>query len=252
MIRSSNPALRGDPFANIQAQGNTMTLTGVSLKSLVLLVLLIASAAYPWGIFYDEFATTGMYNVAAIYPLLIVGAIGSFVVAMVTIFVKKIAMFTAPIYAILEGLFIGSISAIVQSQFPDVPIVLQAACLTFLTFGMLLFCYVTRIIKPSRNFMLGIVAATGGIFLLYITTFLLGLAGIEMPFIHDTGPIGIGISLFITAIAALNLVIDFDFIERGVEQRAPKYLEWYASFGLLLTLAWLYFEFLRLLSKLRR
>jgi uncharacterized YccA/Bax inhibitor family protein len=215
----------------------------------MLLILLVAAAAYPWSL-YVEASEVGYFSPAQVYPLLLIGGLGGLVFALITIFMKRAAMFTAPVYAVLEGLFLGSVSALVQAQFPDVPIVLQAACLTFLIFGMLLFCYVSRIIKPTQNLLLGIAAATGGICLLYLFTFIMHLVGIQVPFIHDTGPIGIGISLVFTVVAALNLVIDFDFIERGVEQGAPKYMEWYASFGLLVTLAWLYFELLHLLAKL--
>ena len=247
VIRSANPALNDGIFTNVAAPSNsqTMTLTGVSLKSGFLLFLVIFAASYPWAAFYNSSG-----NPSVVMPYLYGGMIGGFIVALITIFAKKYAMFTAPIYAILEGLFIGSASALTQAQFPDVPIVLQAAGLTFLTFGALLFCYATRLINPSRNFLLGISAATGGIVLIYLLTFVLSLFGIQMPFIHDTGPIGIGISLLFTAIAALNLVIDFDFIERGVERGAPKYMEWYAAFGLLVTLVWLYIEMLRLMAKL--
>ena len=252
MIRSGNPALNDGVFtasigtASIGAnRSQTMTLTGVSSKSGILLLLLLFAASYPWSIYFNDPS-----NPAAVMPYLLGGAIGSLIVALITVFKKNIAMFTAPIYALLEGLFIGAASAVVQGQFPDVPIVLQAAGLTFLTFGALLFCYVTRLIKPTRNLLLGIAAATGGIMMVYLCTIVLSLFGIQMPFIHDTGPIGIGISLVITVVAALNLVMDFDFIERGVESGAPKYMEWYAAFGLLVTLAWLYIEMLRLLAKL--
>ena len=189
MIRSSNPVLKGNPFAQAQVGGDTMTLNGVSMKSGFLLLLLLISASYPWGLFYSAYEVGDIAGAtSSVYPLLILGAIGSFVVALITVFVKKAAVFTAPIYALLEGLFIGSISAIVQSQFPEIPIVLQAACLTFLTFGVMLFCYVSRIIKPTQNFVLGIVSATGGIMLLYLVTFVLSFFGITVPFIHDTGP----------------------------------------------------------------
>ena len=158
-------------------------------------------------------------------------------------------MVTAPIYAILEGLFLGGISAVFESRFPG--IVIQAVALTFGVLFCLLAAYTTRLIKVTQNFRLGVVAATGGIVIIYAISFIGGLFGLNVPYIHESGIIGIGFSLFVVVIAALNLVLDFDFIESGVEQGAPKYMEWYAAFGLLVTLVWLYLEILRLLAKLR-
>jgi uncharacterized YccA/Bax inhibitor family protein len=156
---------------------------------------------------------------------------------------------TGPIYALLEGLFLGGISAIFEARYPG--IVIQAVSLTFGTLLVLLVAYTSRVIRPSENFKLGIVAATGGIALIYMASFVLGLFGVSMPYIHDNGLIGIGFSLFVVVIAALNLVLDFDFIENGASQGAPKYMEWYGAFGLMVTLIWLYIEILRLLAKLR-
>jgi uncharacterized YccA/Bax inhibitor family protein len=172
------------------------------------------------------------------------------VVALVTIFKKSWAGVTGPIYALLEGLFLGGISAIFEARYPG--IVIQAVSLTFGTLLVLLVAYTSRVIRPSENFKLGIVAATGGIALIYMASFVLGLFGVSMPYIHDNGLIGIGFSLFVVVIAALNLVLDFDFIENGASQGAPKYMEWYGAFGLMVTLIWLYIEILRLLAKLRR
>jgi uncharacterized YccA/Bax inhibitor family protein len=157
--------------------------------------------------------------------------------------------FTAPIYALLEGLFLGGISAIFEAQYPG--IVIQAVSLTFGTLFCLLLAYRSGIIKVTENFKLGVAAATGGIALIYLATLVLGLFGVRMPFIHESGLIGIGFSLFVVVIAALNLVLDFDFIESGAKSGAPKYMEWYAAFGLMVTLIWLYIEILRLLAKLR-
>jgi uncharacterized YccA/Bax inhibitor family protein len=180
---------------------------------------------------------------------LIGGAIGGFVLALVTAFKKEWSPVTAPLYALVEGFFLGSISAIYNAQFEG--IVLQAVMLTFGTLFALLFAYRTGLIKATENFKLGVAAATGGIFLIYLATIVLGLFGIKIPYIHESGIIGIGFSLFVIVIAALNLVLDFDFIESGVEAGAPKYMEWYGAFGLMVTLVWLYIEFLRLLAKLR-
>jgi len=176
--------------------------------------------------------------------------LGGLIVAMITIFKKPWAPFTAPLYALLEGLFLGAFSVYVQSMFPDVPIVLQAVALTFGTFFALLLAYTSGLIKATENFKLGVVAATGGIFVAYMLSFVLGFFGVEVPLIHSSGLMGIGFSVFVIIIAALNLVLDFDFIENGAERGAPKYMEWYGAFGLLVTLVWLYIEFLRLLMKL--
>jgi uncharacterized YccA/Bax inhibitor family protein len=178
------------------------------------------------------------------------GGIGGFILAMVTIFKKEWSPVTAPLYALVEGLFLGAISAIYNAQFQG--IVLQAVMLTFGIMFALLFAYRSGLIKATENFKLGVAAATGGIALIYIATIVLGLFGIKIPFIHDSGLIGIGFSLFVVVVASLNLVMDFDFIESGVEAGAPKYMEWYGAFGLMVTLVWLYLELLRLLSKLRR
>ena len=181
--------------------------------------------------------------------LMIFGAIGGFIVAIVTIFKKNWAPITVPIYAILEGLFLGGISQIFEKQFPG--IVTQAIILTLGILGALLIAYKTKLIKPTENFKLGVSAATGGIFLVYLINFIMGFFGSSIPMIHESGLMGIGFSIFVVIIAALNLVLDFDFIEQGVELGAPKYMEWYGAFGLMVTLIWLYLEILRLLAKLQ-
>jgi uncharacterized YccA/Bax inhibitor family protein len=148
----------------------------------------------------------------------------------------------------LEGLFLGGISGMMNAQYPG--IVLNAVMLTIGTLFALLFIYKTGVIKVTDNFRLGVFAATGGIALTYFLSFILSMFGINLGFIHSTGPMGIIISLVVIVVAALNLVLDFDFIESASEQGAPKYMEWYGAFGLMVTLIWLYIEFLRLLSKL--
>jgi uncharacterized YccA/Bax inhibitor family protein len=168
---------------------------------------------------------------------------------MVAIFKPTTAPIAAPIYALLEGLFLGGISSIMEARFPG--IVIQAVGLTFGTLFALLFAYKSGLIKATENFKLGVTAATGGIFMMYMVSFILGFFGMNVPFIHGNGIMGIGISGFIVVIAALNLVLDFDFIEHGVEQGSPKFMEWRAALGLMITLVWLYLEILHLLSKLR-
>ena len=155
---------------------------------------------------------------------------------------------TGSIYAIAEGLFLGAISAVYEAQFHG--IVLQAVMLTIGVLLAMLGLYTTRIIQPTQKFMMGVFAATAGIALVYLVTIVLGFFHINVPFIHSNGLMGIGFSVFVVIIAALNLIIDFGVIEQGVAARAPKYMEWYSGFGLLVTLVWLYLEILRLLSKL--
>jgi len=171
------------------------------------------------------------------------------VLGLVTIFVKTWAPVTSPLYAVCEGLALGGISAMFEAQYPG--IVIQAVALTFGTLFGLLMAYRSGLIKATENFKLGVVAATGSIFLIYLVGFVLGFFGIAIPYIHQSGTIGILFSLFVVVVAALNLVLDFDFIESGVASGAPKYMEWYAAFGLMVTLIWLYLEILRLLAKLR-
>ncbi len=246
-MRTANPALNAKTFENLPAVAGVeemMTLQGTANKSALLLGIVVAAAAYTWNLFFSS------ADQAAVLPYVLGGALGGFVVALVTVFKKTWAPVTAPLYAALEGLFLGALSAMMEVEFPG--IVLQAVSLTFGIFFSLLLAYRSGLIKPSENFKLGVTAATGGIALIYFATMVLGFFGISMPFIHDNGLFGIGFSVFVVILASLNLVLDFDFIETGVERGAPKYMEWYASFGLLVTLVWLYLEILRLLAKLAR
>ncbi len=252
MLRSSNPALKDSTFLDLSSgsvvagdQG-TMSLNGTVNKTGMLLLMTVLTAAFAWS---QTMTPTGEVAPGAMGYLL-GGGIGGFILALVTIFKKEWSPVTAPLYALVEGLFLGAISAIYNAQFQG--IVLQAVMLTFGIMFALLFAYRSGLIKATENFKLGVAAATGGIALIYIATIVLGLFGIKIPFIHDSGLIGIGFSLFVVVVASLNLVMDFDFIESGVEAGAPKYMEWYGAFGLMVTLVWLYLELLRLLSKLRR
>lgn len=246
MMRTANPALGSKTFEGLAITGEqneTMTLNGTVNKTAMLLFLIVLAASWVWHLF----SASG--NPAAISLWIWTGAIGGFIVALVTIFKKEWAGVTAPIYAILEGLFLGGISAIFESAYPG--IVLQAVALTFGTLFALLLAYKSGLIKATENFKLGVVAATGGIALVYLATFILGLFKIQIPFIHGSGLFGIIFSLVVVVVASLNLVLDFDFIESGASSGAPKYMEWYGAFGLMVTLIWLYIEILRLLSKLR-
>ncbi|NUN48549.1 MAG: Bax inhibitor-1/YccA family protein [Candidatus Brocadiae bacterium] len=244
-MRTANPALNDKTFSGVFAAGDAtaMTLTGTAVKTGLLLLFTVTASTFTW-----KQVQAGDLRMAI--PLAIGGMIGGFIVALITVFRKQWSPVTAPLYAILEGLFLGAVSAIYDLRFPGTGIVGNAVGLTFGTLACLLAAYVTGIVKPSENFKLGIVAATGGIMMVYLVSIVLRLFGIEIPLIHGSGWIGIGFSLFVVVIAALNLVLDFDFIEKGVESRAPKYMEWYAGFGLLVTLVWLYLEILRLLAKL--
>lgn len=243
--RSGNPALSDTTFRSEgRAVGQTMTLQGTVNKTGILLGILVLTAVYTWNLFFQ----TG--NPAAVMPIATGGAIGGFVLALITIFKKAWSPFTAPIYAALEGLFLGGISAIFEYQYPG--IVIQATGLTLGTLASLLVLYKLGIIKPTENFRLMIVSATMGIAVLYLISMIMNMFGSSgIGFIHSNGLFGIGFSLFVVAIAALNLVLDFDFIEQGSEMGAPKYMEWFGAFSLMVTLIWLYLEMLRLLAKLR-
>jgi uncharacterized YccA/Bax inhibitor family protein len=239
-MRTSNPALNDKTFSNVQAAtGAQMTIGGTVRKTATLLFLLVCGAAFTWRL-----ARTGG-NASA---WAIGGAIGGLVFCLVTCFKKSWSPVTAPIYAVLEGLFLGAISAFLEVRFKG--IVVAAVGLTLSTLACLLFCYQTRIIRATENFKLGIFAATGAIFLVYVVGAIMNLFGAGIPYIHDSGWVGIGFSLVVVGIAALNLVLDFDFIEQGCASGAPKYMEWFGAFGLMVTLVWLYVEILRLLSKI--
>jgi uncharacterized YccA/Bax inhibitor family protein len=245
MMRTANPALNNKTFAQFASQAaddTAMTIQGTVNKTGFLLLLLVGAASLTWSTDVTSWGGGGIGGLA------VGGAIGGFIFAMITIFKKTWAPVTAPIYAFLEGLFLGALSSTLEMRFPG--IVIQAVALTFGTLFALLMAYKSGLIKATENFKLGIVAATGGIALVYLATIVLGFFGINIPYIHGSGTIGIGFSVFVVVIAALNLVLDFDFIENGAEYGAPKYMEWYASFGLIVTLVWLYIEILRLLSKL--
>ena len=244
-MRTANPALNAKTFTGFArvTDTRTMSIQGTVNKTALLLLLVLFSSSWTWNLYFS----TG--DPAVAIPWVLGGLISGFIVALVTVFKKQWAILTAPIYALLEGLALGGISAIFEARFPG--IVIQAVGLTFGTLFCLLMAYKSGMIKVTENFKLGVVSATGAIALFYVVSFLLSMFGISIPFIHGSGIIGIGFSLFVVAIAALNLVLDFDFIENGAARGVPQYMEWYAAFGLIVTLIWLYIEILRLLSKLR-
>jgi len=244
---SSNPLLQPDTFTKDQGFSNTgvyekgMTVEGTVNKVGILLFLLILAAAWVWGLAYN--------NPGLMIPYLLIGTVGGLITLLITYFKKDISHITAPIYAILEGFAIGGISALFEGQYPG--LVIQAVFLTFGTmFGMLLI-YKLGLVRVTDNFKRGVIAATFGIMIVYIVSLVLNLFHMPVGFIYSNGIIGIGFSLFVIIIAALNLVLDFDFIENAASHSLPKYMEWFAAIGLIVTLIWLYLEFLRLLAKLR-
>lgn len=246
-MRSSNPALRNafSGLSYVAGETQTMTVQGTVAKTGLMLLMVLLTAGFTWTQFYQSGGQPG-----AISGWMTIGIFGGFITAMVTIFKKEWCTITAPIYALFQGLFIGGISAIFETQFPG--IVIQAVGLTFGTLAAMLFAYQSGLVRATEKFKLGVMAATGGIALVYFFTLILGFFGVSIPFVHGGGIVGIGFSLFVVVIAALNFVIDFDFIEQGAKKGAPKYMEWYGAFALMVTLIWLYIEFLRLLSKLRQ
>ena len=241
-LRSGNPALSANTFTEIPrvVGQEVMTIGGTVNKTAMALAILFITATYVWGQ-----GTAGTLPMGLVWG----GFIGGFIVAIVPVFKPAWAPYTTPLYAAFEGAALGGISFLFEQQYPG--IVSQAIFLTFGTLGALLVAYRSGIIKATENFKLGVAAATGGIFLVYLLSFIVGFFGVEVPLIHSSGTFGILFSLFVVVIAALNLVLDFDFIEEGAERGAPKYMEWYGAFGLLVTLIWLYLEILRLLAKLQ-
>lgn len=241
-MRSGNPALTSKSFEGLAPYeaSSAMTVQGTATRTALLLAVVVASASVTWN-------QSAQQN-PIVPSLMIGGLVVGLITAMITIFKKSWSPITAPVYAAAEGLFLGGLSAHFEARYPG--IAFQAVGLTFGTLFGLLFAYRTGIIRATENFKLGIFAATSGICLLYFVGFVMSFFGSGIPYIHESGMIGIGFSLFVVVIAALNLVLDFDFIEQGAAHGAPKYMEWYGAFGLLVTLVWLYIEILRLLAKL--
>jgi uncharacterized YccA/Bax inhibitor family protein len=239
-MTTSNPTLNESTFQSAGVSTNPMTLQGTVNKTGILLALVIAPAIYTFG------QTTANPGSAMVW--MIAGLIVGLIAALVTTFKMEWAPITAPVYAIAEGLALGGISAMYNMQFHG--IVIQAVMLTVGVLGVMLALYTMRILQPTQKFMMGVFAATGAIALTYLVSMVLGFFGISIPFIHSNGLFGIGFSVVVVIVAALNLIMDFGLIESGIRSRAPKYMEWYGGFSLLVTLVWLYLEILRLLSKL--
>ncbi len=239
MMRTSNPALNDNTFSNLRPAESVspMTIQGTVNNTITSLALLMLSAYWSWQ------------NPGMILPLLLPAVIVGLIVALVTIFKKEWSPFTTPIYALAQGLILGGVSLITEKAYPG--IVVQAVGLTFGTLFALLMTYKFGFVRVTDGFRLGVFAATGGIALFYFASMILSLFHIQVPMINGGGPIGIGFSAIVVIVAALNLVLDFDFIERGAQHGAPKFMEWYGAFSLMITLIWLYMEILRLLSKMR-
>jgi len=247
--KSSNPVLKAKVFNKDSSfdWSKSMTVNGTIEKTGILLLVVMISASYTWNIFFNS---GDMENaMSAMGPWMIGGALGGFAVAIALMFMKKYAAILAPIYAILEGVFLGAISAIFESMYPG--IVMNAVLSTLVTFLIMLFAYRTGLIKVTEKFKSVIFAATGGIAIMYLFSWIGGMFGMDLGFIHGSGLMSIGISIVVIVVASLNLLLDFDFIEKTSAAGAPKYMEWFGAFGLIVTLVWLYLEFLRLLAKLQ-
>lgn len=240
----SNPALKSSVFqtAYAGARAERMTIKGTVFKAMVLIAVTAISTAWVWSAVVDQPALAG--------PAVLVGALGGLVVSMIAIFKPQTAPFTAPLYAVVEGIALGAISAMYNTMYHGLP--MQAVGLTIMVALGMLLAYQTGLLRATDTFRRVVVSATVGIMLFYLVSIGLGFFGVHVSVMTDSSPLGIGISLVITAVAALNLVLDFDLIERGAAQGAPKYMEWYGGFALLITLVWLYLELLRLLGRLRR
>ena len=239
-MRTANPALNANVFRATAMSGDStevMTLDGTVNKSAFGIALTMGAAWWSW--------TQGPSMAAFLLPSLI----GTLLISIVLFFKKSWAPGLTPLYAVAEGVLLGTISLFAETKYPG--IVFQAVSLTFGTFAALLMAYKSKMIPVTENFKLGLVAATGGICVVYLLSFILSFFNVSMSFLHDSSLLSIGISFFVVIVAALNLVLDFDFIENGARAgNLPKYMEWYAAFGLLVTLVWLYLEILRLLMKL--
>ena len=243
-MRSSNPALLSNPFSGfgLVAESNSMTIRGTVNKTLIMLMLVLLPAAWVWKLFVHA-----GQNPAAIQVWMMVGLFGGLIVSFATVFKKDWAPISAPLYAVLQGLFLGGISAIFNKAYPG--IVVQAVSLSIATLLVMLVAYQSGWIQATNNFKLGVIAATGGIAVVYLASMVLGFFGVNVSFIYGNGLFSILFSVFVVCIAALNFIIDFDFIEQGARGGVPKYMEWYGAFALMVTLIWLYIEILRLLAK---
>ena len=239
-LRSSNPTLSPARFRDAAGEG-VMTVAGTAGRALVLLLLVMGSAAYTWWQLAPDPAAAPTYVMG--------GLIGGLVIALATIFRPHWAPRTAPIYAVVEGMALGALSMMLNAAYAGLP--MQAVALTFGVFLAMLALYAFRVVTVTQRFRTVLTSAILGVMVFYLINLVMGLFGVRIAAIHEGGVLGIGISLVTTAIASLALLLDFDMIEEGAKAGAPKYMEWYGAFGLLVTLVWLYIELLNLLRKLR-
>jgi uncharacterized YccA/Bax inhibitor family protein len=247
LTRTSNPSLNEKTFAGLPragVAGEAMTLQGTINKSFLLLVVLLAAALWPWSQYF------GSGNPAAVAPAIMIGLLGGLALGLIISFKATLAPYMSIPYAACEGLAIGGVSAVLEKRYPGIAI--QAVGLTFGVMAALLLAYTMGLIRVTQRFRAIVVGATGAIMLLYLASFVLGFFHVTVPFLQGSSALSIGVSLFIVCVAALNLVLSFDLIYTGVAQSAPRYMEWYGAFGLLVTLVWLYMEILRLLSQVRQ
>lgn len=247
LFKSGNPALDKETFVKCEKSTdhtNVMTISGTVNKTALLLLLTMAASFITWRLFFITF------DFQLTKSIVIFGSIVGLALAFFIAFNKDLAGYLAPLYAIFEGLALGGLSAFMENAFPG--IVIQSLSLTFAIFIALLFIYKLRLIKVTENFRLIVASATCGVALYYLASLGLRLFGVELPLIHENTTGGIIFSLFVVILASVNLVVDFDFIEQGADNKVPKYMDWYGAFGLLVTVIWLYVEILRLLGKSRR
>ena len=245
LFKAGNPAFNEKTISKITYESGQelMTANGAIKKFGLMLVMLLGAASFTWSAFYQG---------VNVLPWAMGASIAGFAVALVIIFKKSWAPYLALGYALLQGLFLGAISAVFEAAFADKypGIVMQAVMLTFgVAIGMFALYYF-RIVQATETFKKVVIGATIGIALFYLVALVMNLFGAQMPYLHSNGLVGIGISVFVVVVAALNLILDFDLIEQGAAHGAPKYFEWYCAFGLLVTIVWLYLEILKLLSKL--
>ena len=251
LTKSSNPVFGKNIFSQsaTSSEDGVMTVNGTMNKTGLMLLIVIFAASFTWRKFFGDFSPTTPGEIPpGVMGWMLAGGIGGFITALITTFSPRRAAMTAPIYAVFEGLFLGAISAMFEAKFPG--LVMRAVSLTFGVFLIMLMLYRSGTIRATDTFKKVIFAATGGIALVYLVSFIAGMFGANLGFMHDSSLLSIGISLVVVVVAALNLILDFDMISQGSNARAPKYMEWYGAFALMVTLIWLYMELLRLLSKL--
>lgn len=244
IFKAGNPAFNEKTISQVIVHDGqeVMTVGGAMKKFGIMLIMLLGAASYTWSLYFQNYK---------VMPIAMGSAFAGFIVAMIIIFKKSWSPYLALGYALLEGLFLGAISAVFEDAYGKAMpgIVLQAVMLTFGVAISMYALYYFRILQATATFKKVVIGATMAIALFYVVAMVMNFFGAQMPYLHSNGLVGIGISIFIVAVAALNLIMDFDLIEQGAAQGAPKYFEWYSAFGLMVTIVWLYLEILRLLSK---